>query len=148
MEARVLDQRITALENISSQHAGTLDQKTSFLTTLGAECGAEEMLIESFPRNIGSRDRRCRFFFSGFTQVSASVIQHRHTLCIRPSTSKTAFSIHDDFLYDAENLHRVELINCKISWGLSALDWLHSLKVSLKATRKFKFCKLYNECLH
>ena len=40
-----------------------------------------------------------------------------HTLCLRPFSSGPAFSIHDDFLYDTENLQRVELTNCKISWN-------------------------------
>ena len=41
-----------------------------------------------------------------------------HTLCITPRYfSGTAFSIHEDFLYDTERLQRVKLINCKISWG-------------------------------
>ena len=58
-----------------------------------------------------------------------------HTLCIRSFSSKTAFSIHDDFLYDTENLRHVELINCKISWDSRLLTGLTrlTLQVSLKA---------------
>ena len=56
-----------------------------------------------------------------------------HTLCIQPF-SGPAFSIDDDFFYDTENLQRVELINCKISWdspllaGLTRLNLQNSLK--------------------
>ena len=56
-----------------------------------------------------------------------------HALCI---SSLTAFSIHDDFLYDTENLQHVELINCKISWdsrfltGLTRLTLQDSLKAN------------------
>ena len=55
-----------------------------------------------------------------------------HTLCI---SSLTAFSIHDDFLYDTENLRHVELINCKISWDSRLLTGLTRLTLqdSLKA---------------
>jgi hypothetical protein len=59
-----------------------------------------------------------------------------HTLCIRPFSSGPAFSIHDDFLYDTENLQRVELINCKISWdsrlltGLTRLNLQNTLKAN------------------
>jgi F-box-like len=57
-----------------------------------------------------------------------------HTLCIR-MFSRTAFSIHEDFLYDTERLQRVELINCKISWDSRLLTGLTrlTLKNSLKA---------------
>jgi hypothetical protein len=48
-----------------------------------------------------------------------------HTLRIR--TYSSAFSIHDDFLYDTENLQCVELINCKISWGSRLLTGLTCL---------------------
>ena len=38
-----------------------------------------------------------------------------HTLCIGGHGGATTFSIHEDFLYEAERLRRVELSNCKIS---------------------------------
>jgi hypothetical protein len=74
-----------------------------------------------------------------------------HTLCIR-SFSSPAFSIHEDFLYDTENLQRVELINCKISWdsrlltGLTRLNLQNTIKAN--SSILFKFCKPYYECLH
>jgi hypothetical protein len=49
-----------------------------------------------------------------------------HTLCIGRSYG-TAFSIHEDFLYDTERLQRVELINCKISWDSRFLTGLTRL---------------------
>ena len=54
-----------------------------------------------------------------------------HTLCI---SSRTAFSIHEDFLYNTERLQRVKLINCKISWDSQFLSGLTRLTLySLKA---------------
>ena len=57
-----------------------------------------------------------------------------HTLCIQPF-SGPAFSIDDDFFYDTENLRRVELMNCKISWDSRLLTGLTrlNLQISLKA---------------
>ena len=55
-----------------------------------------------------------------------------HTLCIGGSTT---FSIHEDFLHEAERLQRVELSNCNISWDsqlLTGLTYL-SLQQSLNA---------------
>jgi hypothetical protein len=82
-----------------------------------------------------------------FTAFSGSILEdifrdlpksapQLHTLCIRPYSSGPAFSIHDDFLYDTENLRRVELINCKISWdsrlltGLTRLNLQNTLKAN------------------
>ena len=64
-----------------------------------------------------------------------------HTLCIGSSLSfhdrsaGTAFSIHEDFLYDTERLQRVELFDCKISWDSRLLTGLTRLTLegSLKA---------------
>jgi hypothetical protein len=57
-----------------------------------------------------------------------------HTLCIR-SFSSSAFSIHEDFLYDTDRLQYVKLLNCKISWDSRLLTGLTrlTLHVSLKA---------------
>jgi hypothetical protein len=61
-----------------------------------------------------------------------------HTLCIQ-ILSGTAFSIHEDFLYDTERLQRVELFNCKISWDSRLLTGLTCLTLwnSLKANSSF-----------
>jgi hypothetical protein len=58
-----------------------------------------------------------------------------HTLCIRSHSSRSAYSIHEDFLYDTERLQCVELINCKISWDSQLLTGLTRLCLdeSLKA---------------
>ena len=61
-----------------------------------------------------------------------------HTLCIRSHSFhlvETAFSIHEDFLYDTDRLQRVELIKCKISWDSRLLTGLTHLTLedSLKA---------------
>jgi hypothetical protein len=53
-----------------------------------------------------------------------------HTLCIGSCSlgfSGTAFSIHEDFLYNTECLQRVELISCKISWDSRFLTGLTRL---------------------
>jgi hypothetical protein len=84
------------------------------------------------------RDEPCRgnrFYWidiGGYLPKSAPQL---HTLCIRPFFSGPTFSIHDDFLYDTENLQRVELINCKISWDSRLLTGLTrlGLQLSLKA---------------
>jgi hypothetical protein len=58
-----------------------------------------------------------------------------HTLCIRSywfRFSRTAFSIHEDFLYDTERLQRVELINCKISWDSRLLTGLTHLTIEVE----------------
>ena len=60
-----------------------------------------------------------------------------HTLCI--SSSGTAFSIHDDFLYDTELLRHVQLINCKISWDTPLLTDLTRLKLQLEDSLNAKF---------
>jgi hypothetical protein len=58
-----------------------------------------------------------------------------HTLCIESQSLRSAYSIHEDFLYDTERLQCVELINCKISWDSRLLTGLTRLflEESLKA---------------
>ena len=61
-------------------------------------------------------------------------VPHLHTLYIGCS-SRSPFSIHEDFLYDTERLQHVLLINCTIGWNsrlLTCLTRLH-LENSLKA---------------
>ena len=69
-------------------------------------------------------------FFRDFPKSAPQL----HTLCIQPF-SGPAFSIDDDFFYDTENLRRVELMNCKISWDSRLLTGLTrlNLQISLKA---------------
>ena len=61
-----------------------------------------------------------------------------HTLRIRGTTT---FSIHEDFLLDAERLRFVDLSSCKISWnsqlltGLTSLSLQHSLKANSSITQ-------------
>jgi hypothetical protein len=50
-----------------------------------------------------------------------------HTLCIGSPSLRSAYSIHEDFLYDTERLQCVELINCKISWDSRLLTGLTRL---------------------
>ena len=51
-----------------------------------------------------------------------------HTLCIDSLHSvETAFSIHEDFLYDTERLQRIELTKCKIRWDSQFLTGLTRL---------------------
>ena len=60
-----------------------------------------------------------------------------HTLCIRSHSLcfvGTAFSIHEDFLYDTVRLKRVELIKCKISWDSRLLTGL--TRLTLEKTLK------------
>ena len=75
-----------------------------------------------------------------FNEISGSILEEifrdlpksapqLHTLYIRPYYSGSAFSIHEDFLYDTEHLQRVELINCKISWESQLLTGLTYLKL-------------------
>ena len=77
-----------------------------------------------------------------FRDIPKSVPQ-LHTSCIQSHSPfhGTAFSIHEDFLYDIERLQHVELISCKISWDSQFLTGLTRLTLedSLKAN--------YNECL-
>ena len=46
--------------------------------------------------------------------------------------SVTAFSIHEDFLYDTERLQHVELFNCKISWNSRLLSGLTRLTLEVE----------------
>ena len=66
-----------------------------------------------------------------------------HTLCIGGATT---FSVHEDFLHDAERLRRVELTNCKISLESRLLTGLTrlSLQDSLKANSGSSIIQLLN----
>ena len=69
-----------------------------------------------------------------------------HTLRIGLSSFKTGFSIHEDFLYDAERLQHVDLINCKISWDSRLLTGLTRLRLEVEDSSKLN--SSMNQFLH
>jgi hypothetical protein len=70
-----------------------------------------------------------------FRDLPKSALNFILTLCIGSQSFRSAYSIHEDFLYDTERLQCVELINCKISWDSRLLTGLTRLCLegSLKA---------------
>jgi hypothetical protein len=109
----------------------TLDLKT---TETIKSCLFEMNRVEEI-KYTANPGRILEKFFRDFPKSAPQL----HILCIRPGpfpNSRSAFSIHDDFLYDTERLQRVELISCKISWdsrlltGLTCLNLQDSLKAN------------------
>jgi hypothetical protein len=72
-----------------------------------------------------------------------------HTLRIEscwPHFTGTAFSIHEDFLYDTERLQHVALFNCKISWDSRLLTGL--TRLTLEVEDSLKTNSSINQFLH
>jgi hypothetical protein len=68
-----------------------------------------------------------------------------HTLCIG---SRSAYSIHEDFLYDTERLQCVELIHCKISWESRLLTGLTRLCLEDSFDYSNFACITTNACIN
>ena len=100
----------------------------------------EEINIATIPRRI----------LEIFRDLPKSAPQN-HTLCIRSHSlrsAKTAFPIHDDFLYDTERLRRVELINCNISWDSRLLTGLTRLTLENSLKANSLIIQFLHACLH